>query len=517
MSKKVGVLLLLALTGLTPVFGQIFGQVDHAEADVVIQVDEERGFTAQVEITSNLFQFTDIYFSDALERSFRTNHRFIENLPGGATNVLGGSGVRFGFNADWFGGALSVNAGGVDGVRAWVSFIDGFIRVTGGNDIGFGMADAMGAGAGLRVYDDHVRDGGQGRPEDPTIDSNRNPDNITGDRGLLLEFDIERLAPTVPLRIALAAGGNLSDLTNNIGNALNLPTGNPAIMEAVYGHSMHYGINIGGRIGDIARVNTAYIFQSEKDTGLFRFDSGTQRIVARFADAHTMTHQFGLFASLFPFRDDSLGFTVGYAGVLVRYLDEFEIASITNQPQVMKHGINFAARYRTGNLTLRTDHNFSFWDDRNYRVFALHRPHLMWQDYGLFATTHANAAIAQVRHSFLWNGLGAAYQITPVFEFSAYARNLLRIDESEQFRMLNSYANLELRSTFRLSPSVEAFVGFVFDYTLRQVNRELNEALDTAGGVPEFHVGLERRATTDTRLIVQIPIGLTVRLQRDLR
>ena len=519
MSKKVGVLLLLALTGLTPVFGQVFGQVDHAEADVVIQVDEERGFTAQVEITSNVFRFTDVQFSDSEERNLRTNFRMMENLPGGALNVLDGSSVRFGFNADWFGGSLSVNRGGVDGVRAWVSFLDGFVRFSGGSDLDFGMADAMGAGAGLRVYDDHVRDVGFGQAEHPTIDSNRNPDNITGGRGLLLEFDIERLLPAVPVRVALAAGGSLEDLTDSTRRVLMLrQTGVSDFGQVpVYGHTMHYGINVGSRIGDLARINAAYIFQSEKNENWFRFDSVTNSVTPTRADAHVRTHQFGLFGSLFPFGNDTLGITIGYAGVFVSYLEEFNISIQTIQPTVWKHGINFAARYRIGDLTLRTDHNFSFWDDRNYRVFNLHRPIARFDDFGLHSRDSISADVAEVRHTFLWNGIGAAYQVTPIFEFSAYARNLLRIDETEQLRMLNSYANLELRSTFRLGSSVEAFVGFVFDYTLRNVNRELNQEINNAlVGTGEFPPPFEVRATTDTRMVIQIPMGLTVRLQRGI-
>ncbi|MCL2600062.1 MAG: hypothetical protein FWD88_02645 [Treponema sp.] len=484
------------------VHGQAFGSVDNETADTAVQVDYERGFTAQIEATSNLFQVTDVRFSDAAERDRRTDFTMIDNFPFGATNFLDGTSVRFGFNGDWFGGAFSANRIGIGGVRAWVGFLDNRLRVSVGNDIGYSFADAQGAGAGLRVYDDHVRNVGEGEAENTTVDSNKNPDNITGGQGVLFEVLLD------PITIAFAAGGNIGDLTRNIGSVLMVRTGT-FTQEAVYGHSMHYGLNIGGRIGDFARVNTAYIFRSEKQESMYEYNASVGRIVPRRPDAHIMTHQFGLYGSLYPMRDDSLGITVGYAGVLVRYLDEFLVGAPTVQPMVLKNGINFAARYRIGDLTLKTDHNYSFWTDKNYRIFNLHRPHVDLRDWGLMSADTVAADMADVRHSFLWNGAGASYRFTQVLEGSVYARNLVRIDETPQFRMLNNYFSVELRSTFHLGQSVEAFVGFVFDYTGRSTSRDLSAT------VGEFPSAFTPRDTMDSRTMIQVPIGLTVRLQRD--
>jgi len=236
-----------------------------------------------------------------------------------------------------------------------------------------------------------------------------------------------------------------------------------------------------------------------------------------------MTHQFGLFASINPLGNDSLGITVGYAGVWVRYLDEFMGAIPlptggfrpaivrTSMPQVFKHGINLAARYRVGNFTIRTDHNYSFWDDKNYRIFNLHRPHANLVDWGLRSVYTIAADMAYVRHSFLWNGLGVSYRFTDTLYGSVSARNLLRIDETPQVRMLNNYFAVEVRATFNLGASVETFVGFVFDHTARSVS----ESLSAQSG--EFPPGFTPRDTFDTRLVVQIPVGLTVRLQRDMQ
>lgn len=500
MNKKIAFLPILLATVLMPVYAQVFGDIAHDAEDAVIQIDYDRGFTAQIETTSNLFQLTDVRFSDADERDRRVDHTLINNLPFGGTNILDGTSVRFGFSAEWFGGAFSVNRHGIDSVRAWTSFMDGRLRVSAGNDIGYSFANTQGAPAGLRVYDDHVRNVGEGEAENPTVDSNKNPDDITGGSGVLFEIMLD------PVTIAIAAGGNLADT----GRVLMVGTG-AFTQQAVFGHTIRYGINIGSKIGDIARVNAAYIFESERTQSQFTFNHAIQEIVPMRADAHIMTHQFGLFGSVYPFMNDSLGVTVGYAGVLVRYLDEFMVDFQTIMPQVFKHGINLAARYRVGNLTVRTDHNFSFWTDRNYRIFNLHRPNVDLRDWGLQHTGTIANNFADVNHSFLWNGLGASYRITETLYGSISVRNLRRVDETPQFRMLNNYFAVELRSTFTFSPSVEAFVGIVFDHTARSTSAELS---DLTGEFPG--VGNVARDTRDTRMVVQIPIGLTVRLQRDL-
>ena len=494
MSKRFAFLLALFVVCLVPVYGQVFGEVGR-DADDAIDVDYERGFTAQVELESRLFEMTDVRFSDAEERDRRTDHTLINNIPFGGTD-WGGTHVRFGFNVDRFGGAFSVNRNGLGDVRAWVNFLDGRLRITGGNDIGYSFANTQ--GGNLRVFDDHVRNVGEGEAENPRVDTYKSPDDITGGEGVLIEVMLD------PITIAIAAGGLV-----DTGRVLMTSSG-VWTQEAVFGHSIRYGLNVGGRIGDIARVNVAYIFESERDETQFTFNHAAGEVVAIRPDAHIMTHQFGLFGSVYPFRNEALGITVGYAGVLVRYLDEFSVDSETIMPTVLKHGINLAAQYRLGNLTVRTDHNYSFWSDRNYRIFNLHRPHVSLADHGLASRGTIADSFADVNHSLLWNRVGVSYRFTDVFEGSVTVRNLLRIDETPQFRMLNNYFLVELRSNFNLGSSVDVFVGLDFDYTMRTTSAELSDR------VGEFPAAFEVRDTRDTRLRVGIPIGLTVRLQRDL-
>jgi len=504
MKKMLLFLAMLMFASLVSSFAQSFGSVDNETAGSEIQVDHERGFTAQVESTSNLFQSTDVRFSDALERDRRTNFSLIDNLPFGATNLLDGTSVRFGLNTDWFGGAFSINRDGLDSIRGWVGFLDNRLRISVGNDIGYSFADGQGSGAGLRVYDDHVRNVGEEDTENPTVDSNKNPDNITGGQGVLFELGLD------PVTIAFAAGGNLNDMARNIGGVLIVPAGT-FTQEAVYGHSMQYGVNVGGNIGGFAKINAAYIFQSEKSEAMYEYDASIGQIIPQRPDARTKTHQFGAYGSLYPFRDDSLGITVGYAGVLVDYLDEFLVGAPTVQPNVFKNGVNLAARYTQGRVTLRTDHNYSFWSDKNYRIFNLHRPHSDLRDWGLLSADTVAADMADVSHSFLWNGLGVSYRFTQIFGGSIYARNLVRIDETPQFRMLNNYFSVELKSTFCFSPSVEAYVGLVLDHTGRITSKELSAT------VGEFSSAVTPKDTVDSKTMVQVPIGLTIKLQRDLR
>lgn len=500
MNRKIVIFAVMLPFSMVPVFSQTFGSVDNATQDTATAVDEDRGFTAQVEVTSNMFQMTKVDFSDADQRvKDRNNYFLTDNFPGGATQVLEGTNVGFGYNGGWFGGNLTVNKDGIGGINGWVRFLDGSLLVKAGNDIGYSFADSQGADAGLRVYDDSVRYEGTG--QNPTVDSSKNPDNITGNEGILVQYDF------APFVFALAAGGNLSDLAKNIWNMATTDTSNPYKQEVVYGHSMSYGANIGYKVNDIARVNGAYIFQSVKNANGYSFDNPTQQLVADVPDSHVMTHQFGLYGSIYPFGDDTFGITLGYAGVLLDYLDEFGVMDKTTMPQVFKSGINLTAQYKTGNLTLKTDHNFSFWTDKNYSIFNLHRPHPLFRDYGLDPQT-VGAAMADVSHNFLWNGIGAIYRFTDVLEGKVYARNLLRMDQTEQYGMTDTYSQLELRSTFYIGSSVEAYVAMLFGFTGRSVSESLNNTV----GI-EFAPGFAPKSTMDTKMSLQIPIGLKVKLQ----
>ncbi|MCL2127072.1 MAG: hypothetical protein FWH38_02355 [Treponema sp.] len=500
MDKKTGVALFLLSMAWAPAFAQSFGSVDHDKADTVFEISEDRGFTVQVDIDTSLLQATKVGFSDEKERFLRSGYSLVDNYPFGGTNILDDTNVGFAYNGDWFGGGVSVNRYGLAGIKAWIGFWENRLKVSAGNDIGYGYADSQGADAGLRVYDDSVRNTGEGEKENETIDSNKNPDNITRDQGFLFEIDLN------PVKIALAAGGNFVDLGKNMGSVQNVRTGT-YVQEPVYGHRLQYGVNIGGKIGDYAKINGAYILQSEKNETLYEYLLASREMAPKQADTELSTHLFGLYGSVYPFGDDSLGITAGYAGMLVRYLDEFSAGSKTVKPLIMKNGVNLTARYKTGRLTVKTDHNYSFWSDKNYRIFNLHKPYVSLVDYGLRSADTNAADFADVTHSFLWNGIGASYNFTPVIEGSLYTRNLIRTDETPRYRMVNDYFSVELKSTFHLTRSVEAYASIVYQYTGRATSRELSE------DVFEFPSGAPKE-TSDSKSVIQIPVGFTVKLQR---
>jgi hypothetical protein len=480
-------------------FSQSFGTVDYDKADAETTVDDRRGFTAQVDIDTNLFQATWTKFSDADQRFnlpslHRTNSFLIDNYPFGGFNILDDTNVAFGYNGDWYGGNLSLNSGGLGGIKAWLSFFDGKLKISGGNDIGYGYADSQGADAGLRVYDDHVRTTID--RNNTSVDSNTNPDNITQDKGILLELNLD------PVKIALAGGGNIDDVSQNIGNLISATNDDP-----IYGYSFRYGSNVGGKIGDIAKINGTYILQAAKKETEYLYDTTSGKIIAKSPDAETWSHLFGLYGSYYPWGNDRLGITLGYAGIFVKYLDEFDVNSKTTMPSVLKHGVNLTARYKTDKLTIKTDHNYSFWTDKNYNIYNLYKPaEEKMKDYGLLADTSDASEMSEVAHSFLWNGIGASYHFTPVFEGSIYTRNLLRTDETPEYKMTTMYFSLEIKSTFRLGPHVETYVGVTWQYTGRTTSESIARESGEFGANPPAE-------TRDSVNVIQIPLGVTVKLQ----
>jgi hypothetical protein len=224
--------------------------------------------------------------------------------------------------------------------------------------------------------------------------------------------------------------------------------------------------------------------------------------------AQVNTHLFGAYASVYPFQNDTLGITVGYAGTFMQNLETFgALDSEAAMPSVLKNGINLAARYKTDRLTIKTDHNVSFWADKNYKIFYLYNPNAQYsKDYGLLAKTNVPSHVSDVNHTFIWNGIGASYHFNDLIEGSVYVRNLIRIDETPEMKMLNDYFSLELKSIFRPHKNVEAYAGITYQLTSRSVSKSLATEVD------EFEHG-EARDTTDVLHRIQIPIGVTVKLQ----
>jgi hypothetical protein len=297
----------------------------------------------------------------------------------------------------------------------------------------------------------------------------------------------------------------MEDMAKNMGAVISDSKSN----EPLYGHNFQYGVNIGVVIGPLAKLNGTYVFQSVKDPTGYEYNGTADRVVAKGPDSAISTHLFGAYMSLYPLRDDTLGITLGYAGVLVKYLEEFSVNSETAMPFIFKDGLNLTARYKTDRLTVKTDHNYSFWFDRNYKIYYLYKPDRQkMQDFGLLARSSPASDVSDVNHSFIWNGIGASYVFTEVFEGSIYTRNLSRIDETPEFKMINDYFSLELKAIFHLFAGVEAFTGLTCRYTGRSVNERL------AGDLGEFKSPHQPKATGDSSLMFQIPIGFSMKLHK---
>ena len=501
MRKNSIVLLALFSFVLSSAFAQSFGTVanDKPETETIV---DERGFSVQVKIETNMFQMTYTNYSDAEERFRRTNSALIDNYPFGGFDLFGDTWVALGYNREWFGGKFSINNGGMGGIKAWVGFLNNRIKISAGTDVGYGYADSQGADAGLRIYDDHTRTNNDGKndDDDEVVDSNVNPDNITQDKGILIEFDL------APIKIALAGGGNFNDLTKNMGALMAAYNPVTNIGSPLYGNTLQYGVNIGGNIGYRVKLNGAYIFQTSKDETKYEFRTLLNRIVPLSPNAEVSNHLFGMYASYYPFGDNTLGFTLGYAGAYTQYLEEFSVNSKTAMPTVLKNGFNFTARYTTGTFTIKTDHNYSFWADKNYKIFYLYKPDAQrMKDYGLLALSNDSSDVSEVKHSFLWNGIGTSYLFTPVFEGSVYTRNLIRIDETPEYKMTIDYYSLEFKATFHLSPGVDTYAGLTYQCTGRWVSKSLPDILgEFVNGTP--------KATTDSVNMFRIPIGFIVKL-----
>ena len=499
MSKKIIITVILLSFAIDSIFAQSFGSVAHDKAEIETTVDDDRGFSAQVKIETNLFQLSSTQFSDVKERYRRTDSLVMDNYPFGGFNVLDDTYAAFGYNSEWFGGKFSLNSGGMGGIKAWTGFFDNKIKISAGTDIGYAYADSQGADAGLRVYDDHTRNLQEGinYAQFDVVDSNKNPDNITQDRGILLEFDLD------PVKVAFAGGGNFQDIKKNMGSFMSASNNDP-----IYGHSMQYGLNVGSKLGSLAKINGAYIFQSHRDETRYEYNTRANRIVALRPDAEVSEHLFGLYASYYPFNSDMLGLTLAYAGVYSKYLDRFSVDSKTAIPSVFKSGINLTARYRTDRLTIKTDHNYSFWTDKNYRIYNFYKPEIQrLKDYGLMAASNDSSDVSDVSHSFLWNGIGASYRFTHGFEGSLYARNLIRMDDTPEYKMTINYFSLELKATFFMASNVEAYTGITYRYTNRSVSESLSR------DVTEFGANVPK-ATSDSVNMVKIPIGITVKLNK---
>jgi len=244
----------------------------------------------------------------------------------------------------------------------------------------------------------------------------------------------------------------------------------------------------------------------KKIAGNYNFDT-SQTLVPSAPDAEVYTHHFGVYASLTP--SENLGLTLGYAGIFTKYLDEFYRGGAfvkTLNPSILQSGINVNMRYKgVPRLTLRTDHNFSFWTDRDYRSFGI----TGWPNVGLLSQAGANTS-GEVSHWLLWNGAGAVYDLSKRLELSVYVHNLYRNDEASgggsTYTLTRDNFAAEPKITWRLNEEISVFGGVTLDCTLIGASKDLN-----AQGLNSFKSGSGTKETTDTDpFVITIPVGITI-------
>jgi hypothetical protein len=231
---------------------------------------------------------------------------------------------------------------------------------------------------------------------------------------------------------------------------------------------------------------------------------------------------FGTYASLKPYNDFEL--SLGYNGIITRYLDEFYSMTQnkmleTALPIVYQQAVNLNMRYKGINRwVLRTDHNVSFWTDKNYRIFGT-----AIGDRGIVSAATAEG-FADVNHLLLWNGLGASYQLTSDWVIDAYVRNLRRIDtaigivdtgatENEEFRFIRNEIEAELRASWQPNPNLEFYTGIEVKNQYTIISKDIHSRM-IGDRFPNGFVSPDAvRDTKDSTLKLRVPIGITVRMR----
>jgi hypothetical protein len=430
----------------------------------------------------------------------------VEHLPFGGFNLKDDTVVSFSYEDASYGGSLSMdyldNALDINDwikIKAWVRLGPHF-KITAGNDIGAEYADSLDADPGMRIYT------GAATAASPW-DESKNPDNITQDKGVLFESLIG------PLTLAFA-GQYYDGSTESL--AVDGSKNKYSVWEDVDQKSYGYGARAGWAFGSWGKVNVSYINQYRNTASNYRIDPSTKKPVPSIPNAEVDTRMFGAYASMRVPPVPGLAFTLGYNGILTRYFDEFYRAlggtgmTETLVPSVYQQGVNVNLRYKgIPRLTLRTDNNYSFWTDRDYSPFGIPQR----GNYGLGSSVEGDA-YSNVDHRLLWNGIGAAYEFTGSFKLSLYCRRLCRRDtalQSDGVEWEVSWEKLagELTAAFKpFGEGVELHAGITVEHETRFSSKEVNAQITSK------FVSADRAAdTTDTELVLKIPVGMTIKLQ----
>ncbi|GHV89405.1 hypothetical protein AGMMS50267_17650 [Spirochaetia bacterium] len=466
---------------------------------VVSALDTGNGqIDVTLEMKLNIMDLTTKAFSDEDLRPGANQHgnRFFQfGLIEPESWLTKDAFYSFGYQTERVGGYIKWK--GLTGIvgKAWVS-AGPLFKITVGNDIESLYADPLGADPGLRIYN-----GGTSAAWDASL----NPDNITQDRGLLVEGFFG------PVSAALSGNVSSSLFGQTGANGPVAKTLDPENLKWLDTDSrqMMYSGRIGSEIGSFGKVNASYILYYWKNGNAFNPDSSNEKLVAMQANAEVYTHLFGIYASLTPL--ENLGLTLGYGGILTKYLDEFETSGGTAEtlfPQVLQNALMLNARYTNivPGLTVRTDHNYSFWTDKNYAALGGNG----FRNYNYEATAPNNNS-AEVGHWLLWNGIGVVYEFNSLISVELYVRNLYRFDSAEEtngkkYELGRDELSVEPKVYFYFTPQIKAYAGVTLKNTVATASEYLNEQ----GRNNAFKTGTAPKDTKDSVFVMSIPIGVTM-------
>ena len=501
MLKKTGIVLLLLLA----CFGGVYAQLP-------------RGMEVNVDADTNLFELNNVDKSDVDKR--KEAGRDVGQTtawPFGGHNWYADTNISFSYDGGFFGGAFGlgvvtseqqyydedkrewfdlypVRAGAMN---VWLKPFGELVKLSLGSGIGSGYADAQG-GEGMRIYNG---------VDQGSWDKSRHADDVVQDEGLLLEGFCG------PVQLALAGRYYSSSLYNK-----NLITSGPLAntkYAAMEQYNFSYGARIGSKIGKIAKLSASWIVEYDNKTGDNYTEDRNEVLVPRTGEAEFTRHLFGVFASLYPL--DKFGISLSYNGIFTQYPAKVygvqEMVNIT-LPQLYQQAVNFSLRYEGINrLTLRTDHNISFWEDKNFRIFTL--PGL--EDAGITAESAITLGYPTVGHFLLWNGLGMNWAISGTWTVDLYVRNLYRrdtatdIEKDIEYCFTRNRINSELKGFWRPNDNLEFYIGLAVEHTVTILSEDVaKKRIDIRDG---FTLLENAREIRDTVLTIKVPVGMTVRIR----
>ena len=523
--RKKSVLLPVFLAVCLVAYGQEYEELDYEPTDVAVQVENENegengnGILAGIEPRPNWFQQArsrgtidvtlDVMFNVVEYDSFTfsdqeiraggiVNYSYLQVGPLDGNWFTEDSVIRFSYTSENFGGSMVLRPAdfGTPPWRAWVN-IGPMFRVSAGNDIESIYADPQDADPGLRVY--------TGDPGRTGWDGYLNPDNITQDSGFLLEGFFGPVTAALT-GVVLETDRRVEVVTDGL---------NQFISE---NRNLRFGGRIGSEIGNWGRINASYIISYERQGGSFHVREA--ELVPSIARAEIYRHHFGVFASLTPL--ENLGVTIGYGGVRTGLLDRFYDIALgtrqeTIQPIIMQNALMLHARWADviPGLTLRTDHNYTFWMDKNLASLGAISG---WIDKGPESVTRFPNS-PDVAHSVLWNGIGVSYRLTNMIGLELYVRNLHRRTfaqgttdgnigaDGEEFILGRNEFFVEPKLVINLTPFMRVDLAVAIITTTTTASADLNlrgrNLFRPYEGSPN-----RRLETRDSVLQIQVPIGL---------